>query len=358
MVHVAGAALVGLVLGGCVDAKDGRPDEGGRTSASPIRSASASPVDGSWRNWTGSLSREEAAGECGATAHQVVCGTASGGLVGRSRADGTVNWAVPGSSGGGGGAGKSIAFTLDSADERAFTGAGRVLRAANLRTGVQAWSQQLPAGRVFVGLAAGDGTVYGLDAASHGGDYYTGLALHAYRASDGAPAWNKVGLDVARDGGLVALGGRIYTTDGTEVTARDARTGAPTATTPAGIECPRLLSGGGYLVCTGSPLSASDTFPPLQRLDPATLRPLATAEDTGMKPEQGLISADGVLLLYEDSAEDPGAGDWNAYDLDRPRRLWSYSTSPEAAGVVGRRFVTSRQASSAGSRSMSMSRSR
>jgi hypothetical protein len=145
---------------------------------------------------------------------------------------------------------------------------------------------------------------------------------------------------VDRDGGLVALGGRVHTTDGTEVTARDARTGAPTASTPEGTECPRLLSGGGHLVCTGSPLSASDTFPPLQRLDPITLRPLATAEDTGMKPEHGLISADGVLLLYEDSAEDPGAGAWNAYDLERPRRLWSYSTSPEEAGVVGGRFVT------------------
>ncbi|WP_230528801.1 PQQ-binding-like beta-propeller repeat protein [Streptomyces coeruleorubidus] len=332
-VPVSGAALVGLVLAGCAPAGDARPDKGGRTTASPVRSASASPVDGPWRAWVSSLSAEKGPGACGATPHQVVCTTASGGFVGRSRADGTVNWAVPGSGGG-----KSGPLVLDSADERAFTSSERVLRAANLRRGVRAWSRQLPAGRVAVGLVAADRTVYALDAPSDGGDD-TDLALGAYRASDGSPVWREE-LHADPDGGLAAFGSRIYTTDGTKVTARDARTGAPTATTPPGTECPRLLSGGRYLVCTGSPASASDTFPPLRRLAPATLRPLATAEDTGMKPESGLVSPKGVLVLYEDSAEDPGAGAWNAYDLERPRRLWSYPTSSQGAGLAHGRFVT------------------
>lgn len=334
VVPVVGAALVGLVLGGCADAGNTQPDKGGRTTASPVRSASASPVDGPWRAWESKLSAEEAAGVCDATPHQVVCSTASGGLVGRSRADGTVNWAVPGGDGG-----KSSTLVLDSADERAVTGADRVLRAANLRTGVQAWTRQLPAGRVSVGLAAAEGLVFALDAPRHGGDD-TDLALSAYRAPDGAPVWRKDSLHIDRYGGLAVFGGRIYTTDGTKVTARDARTGAATATTPAGTDCPTLLSGGSYLVCTGSAASASDIFPPLQRLDPATLRPLATAEDTGMRPARGLISPDGVLLLYEDSAEDPGNGSWNAYDLDHPRRLWSHPSTPQDVGLTGGRFVT------------------
>ncbi|MFJ4980261.1 PQQ-binding-like beta-propeller repeat protein [Streptomyces coeruleorubidus] len=284
-----------------------------------------------------SFSAEKAPGRCGAIPHQVVCRTASGSLVGRSRADGTVNWAVPGNSSSSGG-GKSGPLVLDSADERAFTSAERVLRAANLRTGVQVWSRQLPAGREAVGLMAAAGTVYALDAPSDGGDD-TDLALGAYRASDGSPVWREQ-LHADPGGGFAAFGGRIYTTDGTKVTARDARTGTPTATTPPGTECPRLLSGGGYLVCTGSPVSASDTFPPLQRLAPATLRPLPTAEDSGLKPGSGLVSSKGVLILYEDSADDPGAGAWNAYDLERPRRLWSYPSSSQEAGLVHGRFVT------------------
>jgi hypothetical protein len=334
---VAGAALVGLVLGGCADAGDARPDKGGPTTTSPIRSASASPVEGPWRAWTRPLSRAEGVGQCAATAHQVVCSTASGGLEGRSRVDGTVNWAVPG--GKNDKSDKSVLLALDSADERAFSGVDRILRAANLRTGVQAWSRQLPDERVLVGLVSADSTVYALDAATHG-DYDAPLALSAYRASDGSPVWRRDALHIDRYNGLAAFGGRIYTTDGTRVTARDARTGAATATTPAGTDCPTLLSGGSYLVCTGSASSASDIFPPLQRLDPATLRPLATAEDTGMRPARGLISPDGVLLLYEDSAEDPGNGSWNAYDLDHPRRLWSHPSTPQDVGLAGGRFVT------------------
>jgi hypothetical protein len=71
-----------------------------------------------------------------------------------------------------------------------------------------------------------------------------------------------------------------------------------------------------------------------------TLRPLNTIPDLGMKPERGLISGDGVLMLYEDSAEDPGAGTWTAYDLTTRKTLWTYHTTTQEAALDGARFVT------------------
>jgi hypothetical protein len=59
-----------------------------------------------------------------------------------------------------------------------------------------------------------------------------------------------------------------------------------------------------------------------------------------MLPARGLISADGVLVLFETSAEDPGAGDWNAYDLVRGRKLWSYRTSTREGALAGGRLLT------------------
>jgi hypothetical protein len=266
-----------------------------------------------------------------------VCSTAPDGLVGISRATGASTWTVPATGGGT----KNAGLVVDSADERAVTSSGHSLRAANLRTGKAAWTHRLPSVRSYLGMAASDGTVYALDALSDTVQTtgYTDVALGAFRASDGAMLWHRpVGAEPSE--GLAAFGGRVYATDGTKVTARDARTGKTVATSPAGTECPHLISGSGYLVCTGSPISASDTFPPLRRLDPVTLKPLRTAEDTGMKPERGVISSDGVLVLFEDSAEDPGAGTWNAYDLNHPRRLWGYDTTTEEAGLAGGRFVT------------------
>ncbi|MFI6931924.1 PQQ-binding-like beta-propeller repeat protein [Streptomyces sp. NPDC050287] len=293
-------------------------------------------VSGPWRAWTKSLSAWEASGTCGATAHQVVCGTAPDGLVGRSRATGAVTWAVPATGAGG----KNGGLVVDATDERAVTIGGRVLRAANLRTGKAAWTHRLPSRRSYLSIAASSGIVYALDAGdSVPSEGFTDLTLGAFRASDGVSLWQK-SADADPTEGIAVIGNRVYTTDGKKATARDARTGTTVATSPSALECPHLISGGRYLVCTGSPLSAEDSFPPLRRLDPATLQPLATAEDTGMKPEGGLISSDGVLVLYEDSAEDPGAGAWNAYDLDRHRRLWSYDTTTEEAGLAGGRFVT------------------
>lgn len=319
-----GTALLGLLLAGCAGSGSTPSDDSGRTTVS----APASPVSvsGPWRAWTASLSAQE--GTCGATAHQVVCATGSGGLVGRSRATGEVTWAVSAT-----GDGESARLVVDAADERAVTGAGHVLRAANLRTGRAAWTHRLPAGQAYGGIRTADGIVYALSGT-------TGTtALGAFRASDGKPLWHRT-VDADPSADFAALDGRVHLTDGTRVTARDARTGDTLATSPRGTECPHLVSGGAYLVCTGSASSAEDSFPPLRRLDPVSLKPLPTPEDSGMKPERGLISPDGVLLLFEDSAEDPGAGDWNAYDLVHHRRLWSYATTTTEAGLAGGRFVT------------------
>ncbi|MEV0738605.1 PQQ-binding-like beta-propeller repeat protein [Streptomyces sp. NPDC050549] len=304
----AGVPLVGLILAGCA----------------------GSPADSGWRAWTASYSAQE--GRCEATSHQLVCRTGSGGFVGRSQATGKVKWTVPPAEGG-----KDADLVVDSAAERAVTSSGATLSAANLRTGKAAWTRQLTYGSTFpVVIRVADGTVYVLEAPTEGAKIIT---LAAFRASDGKPLWHR---SIAADpyGDMAVFGGRVYTSDGTEVTARDARTGDTVAASPRGVECDYLIAGGHYLVCTGSPYSAEDTFPPLQRLDPGTLRPLKTAEDTGDKPERGVISSDGVLVLYEDSAEDPGGGSWNAYDLVHPKRLWSYYDTTEEGELAGDRFLT------------------
>ncbi|MFE7168763.1 PQQ-binding-like beta-propeller repeat protein [Streptomyces sp. NPDC057616] len=287
-------------------------------------------MSGPWRSWATGLSAGEAAGACGATAHQVVCATNTGGLVGRSRADGRVSWSVAAHD-----HGKSAGLVVDAAGERAVTGVAGVLRAANLRTGATAWTHRLPSGDTSI-LGAADGVVYALgvtDATSS-----TAL-LDAVRASDGTSLWRRT-VSWERGEPLAAFRGRVYTADGTQVTARDARTGATVAKSPAGVPCQHLVSGGHYLVCTGSPFSAGDTFPPMRRLDPATLRPLPTPRNTIDKPVRGLISDDGVLVLYEAGAEDTSAGNWNAYDLVAGRKLWSTYTTETDAAMAGGRFVT------------------
>ncbi|MFF4363212.1 PQQ-binding-like beta-propeller repeat protein [Streptomyces sp. NPDC001604] len=315
-----GAAL--LVLVGCA----GNAASGG--AKSPATSLS---VSGPWRAWAATLSSQEAHGSCGATAHQVVCATDVGGFVGRSRADGRITWTVPA-----GGHGKNIGLALDAADERAVTAVAGVLRAANLRTGTQAWTHQLPTGRTYLALGAAEGVVYALEAS----DPFTHApVLDAIRASDGTPLWHRTVAWMTGEH-LTAFRGRVYTADGTRVTARDARTGVTVATSPTGVECPHLVTGGHYLVCTGSPYSAGDTFAPMRRLDPATLRPLPTPRNTADKPVRGVISDNGILVLYEAGAEDTGAGNWFAYDLEKDRRLWSTYATEADATVADGRFVT------------------
>jgi hypothetical protein len=230
--------------------------------------------------------------------------------------------------------GKSAGLVVDAADERAVTGLAGRLRAANLRTGEQAWTRRLPTGRAYLALGAADGTVYAL----HAPDPLTGTAavLDAVRASDGRPLWHRtVGWSTGEP--LAAFRGRVYTADGTRVTALDARTGAVVATSPTDVDCPHLVTGGHYLVCTGSPFSAEDTFPPMRRLDPATLRPLPTPRNTIAKPVHGVISDDGILVLYEAGAEDTSAGDWFAYDLENDRKLWNtYATEADVTVTAGR----------------------
>jgi hypothetical protein len=331
---VVGAAL--MALAGCAgNTASGGPNSPAVSPPSPASGptveTTSTSVSGPWRAWTVSLSRQEARGSCGATAHQVVCGTDSGGFVGRSRADGRITWTVPAD-----GHGKSAGLVVDAADERAVTGVAGVLRAANLRTGARAWTHRSPTASAYAALGAADGVVYALEAPD---PTSSTAVLDAVRASDGKPLWHRT---VAWSTGepLAAFRGRVYTADGTRVTARDARTGATVATSPEGVECPHLVTGGDYLVCTGSPLSAGDTFPPMRRLDPATLRPLPTPRNTIDKPVRGVISDDGVLVLYEAGAEDTSAGNWNAYDLENDRKLWStYGTEADAAAAGGR-FVT------------------
>jgi hypothetical protein len=339
---VVGAALLGVMVVGCSGSGDARSTETGRTptTASPRSSASTSAAaqtsDGgqdSWRAWTEDLSGSEGVRVCGATAHQVVCSTGADGFVGRSRTDGAVSWTVPTTT-----TGKNLGLVVDKADERAVTSGGRTLRAANLRTGKAAWSHRLPADRVYTQFVAADGIVYALDAWSSF-DREANVALGAYRASDGTTLWHKT-VDADRYESPAAFGGSVYTTDSSKVTARAARTGATLASTPSGTKCPHLIAGGHYLVCSGSAYTAEDTFPPLRRLDPGDLRPLATAKASDQKPERGLISADGVLMLFEVSPEDSSGGDWNAYDLNHPKKLWSYSATTDAAGLVGGRFLT------------------
>ncbi|WP_427924280.1 PQQ-binding-like beta-propeller repeat protein [Streptomyces sp. cg40] len=330
---LAGVPLVGLILAGCSGSGSTPSGESIRTTVSASAPSSVSPTpvtDSGWHAWTASYPAED--GRCEATAHQVVCRTGSGGFVGRSRSTGQVTWSVPPT-----GRGKDAELVVDSATERAVTSSGATLSAANLRTGKAAWTRRLTDGStVPVVIRVADGTVYVLETTTAG----TGIStLAAFRASDGKPLWHRSAA-VDPHGDMAVFGGRVYTTDGTTVTARDTRTGAKVATSAQGVECPNLISGGKFLVCTGSPYFAGDTFPPLQRLDPDTLRPLKTAEDTGDKPERGVISSDGVLVLYEAPAEDSSAGTWNAYDLVHPKRLWSYYDTTEEGELAGDRFLT------------------
>jgi outer membrane protein assembly factor BamB len=193
----------------------------------------------------------------------VVCSTAPDGLVGRSNSTGTVTWRVPSSGSGK----KNGGLALATVDHRAVTSGGRVLRAANLVTGKDAWSHRLPSGHAYSGVGQANRIVFALEATTGllAQDGRTSIVLAAYRTSDGAPLWHRsVNADPAEP--PYSFGGRVYTTtEGGRVTARDARTGNVVGASPSRTQCPHLVSGHGYLVCTGSPRSASDTFPPVKR---------------------------------------------------------------------------------------------
>jgi hypothetical protein len=323
------ALALGLLLVGCSNAADR-----GGTSGS---AASRTPAQGPWASWTRTLTARDKAGTCAATVHQVVCSTAADGLVGRSGSTGAVIWRVPSAGTGK----KNDGLVLAAAEERAVTSGGGVLRAANLRTGKGAWSHRLAPGRGYFGVGEADGVVYAIDAPTDAvaAEDAGAVKLTAYSASDGVALWHK-GVEADRSEMPYGFGGRVYTTDGTRVTARDARTGEVVATSPPSTQCPHLVSAHGYLLCTGSPGFAGDTFPPVKRLDPATLQPLNTVPDLGFKPQRGLISADGVLVLYEVDAEDGSAGYWIAYDLKARRKLWQYYSTTAEAALDGGRFVS------------------
>ncbi|MGQ4510747.1 outer membrane protein assembly factor BamB family protein [Streptomyces sp. DW26H14] len=262
-----------------------------------------------------------------------MCGVGADGLTGRSRATGAVTWQIPSLA-----TGRNVGLVLAVPDGRAVAAGADTLHAADLRTGSSAWSHRLTPGRAYAALAEGGGAVYALDTTTGPpGDTRT-VTLDAYRTTDGTALWHRsVHADATAPPRVI--GGRVYTTDGSTVTARGARTGRVVATGPAGTDCPQLLSGAGYLVCTGSRFSASDTFPPVVRLDPATLRPVRTLRDSGMKPVAGVFS-DGVLVLYEEGAEDSSAGDWSAFDLGSGAELWSYHTTTGQGALDGGSFTT------------------
>ncbi|MER7922559.1 hypothetical protein ABTY96_05385 [Streptomyces sp. NPDC096057] len=140
---------------GCAGSGDARAAATGHTTASSRHTASGSGVTAVRdlrHGWTKDPSGSEGVRVCGATAHQVVCATGADGVVGRSRADGAVTWTVPAT-----GAAKNLGLVVDKADERAVTGGGRTLRAANLRTGRATWPLRLPADRGYTGFVTSAG---------------------------------------------------------------------------------------------------------------------------------------------------------------------------------------------------------
>ena len=260
----------------------------------------------------------------------MVCSVAPAGLVARSAGTGEVVWRLAASAR----AGRNAGLAVDGS--RAVSAGDRTLRAADLDTGTTAWTTTLRRGSRFGAPAVADGVVY---AASYGTNPTTAPSpeLLAYRASDGAALWRESSTDLHP----VAAGGRVYSVEsGGRVLARDGRTGRIVATSDPSSACEALISGAGRLVCTGSPLSASDTFPPVTLVDPATLAVVRTLPQPGDKPYGGVISDDGVLVLREVNAEDPSVGRWIGVDLRTGSALWtSDGTTDNDVALVGGRAV-------------------
>ncbi|WP_446038959.1 outer membrane protein assembly factor BamB family protein [Streptomyces sp. SID1121] len=245
---------------------------------------------------------------------------APAGFVARSASTGEVVWSV----GADAAKGRNAGAAVDG--NRAVAAGGRTLRAVDPVAGRVAWTKALPAGRTFGPPATAAGVVY---AATYGAIAAEPQTLFAYRASDGTPLWHRDTTGIAP----FALGGRILTVEsGARAVARDGRTGEVVATSDPSHPCPSLIGAPGRLVCTESGSAAGDIFPPVVRVDPATLRFVRTLWQPGDKPHGGVISPDGVLVLRTVNAEDPSSGGWTGLDLTTGRTLWR-TTGPEDGGT-------------------------
>ncbi|QIQ06378.1 PQQ-binding-like beta-propeller repeat protein [Streptomyces liangshanensis] len=274
-------------------------------------SAKAGPgAPAGWRTWAVRATGPEPAGRCLPTERLLVCPAAPAGVVARSASTGEVVWSV----GAGKGRGRNTGAAVDG--DRAVSAGGRTLRAADLADGRAAWTRTLPAGRAFGPPAVSDGRVY---AVAHGPAYTDPQTLLAYRASDGKLLWQRDTTTITP----FARGGRVITFEvGGRAVARDGRTGEVVAASDPAHPCPSLISAPGRLVCTEERTAAGDTFPPLVRVDPATLRFTRTLWRPDDKPSGGVISPDGVLVLRTVNAEDPSTGRWIALDLTTGKTLW------------------------------------
>ncbi|MFJ2647445.1 PQQ-binding-like beta-propeller repeat protein [Streptomyces sp. NPDC087420] len=285
--------------------------------------ASGGPGPGAqagWRTWAVGSTGPAPSGRCLPTGRLLVCPVAPAGFVAHSASTGKVVWSVGADGAKGGNAGAAVG------GDRAVSAGGRTLRAVDLTAGRVAWTKTLPAGRTFGPPAAADGVVY---AATYGATAAEPQTLFAYRASDGVPLWQRDTTETAP----FALGGRVLTVEsGARAVARDGRTGEVVATSDPSHPCPSLIGGPGYLVCTESGSAAGDTFPPVVRVDPATLRFVSTLWRPGDKPYGGVISRDGVLVLRTVNAEDSSSGGWMAVDVRTGKTLWK-TTGPEDGGT-------------------------
>ncbi|MFJ1598732.1 PQQ-binding-like beta-propeller repeat protein [Streptomyces sp. NPDC088261] len=301
--RVAGVALLLLTVG-C-----------GGASGAPGAGAGAG-----WRDWVVGAGGAGPSGRCLASERLLVCPVAAAGFVGRSVSTGEVVWSV----GADGAEGRSAGAVVDG--ERAVAAGGRTLRAVDPADGRVAWTKALPAGRTFGPPAAAGGVVY---AAAYGATAAEPHTLFAYRASDGAPLWQRDTTGTTP----FARGGRVLTVEsGARAVARDGRTGEVVATSDPAHPCPSLIGAPGYLICAESGSAAGDTFPPVVRVDPATLGFAGTLWRPGDKPYGGVITPDGVLVLRTVNAEDSSSGGWIALDLRTGGTLWRTS-GPEDGGT-------------------------
>ncbi|WP_327238138.1 PQQ-like beta-propeller repeat protein [Streptomyces sp. NBC_01317] len=285
--------------------------------------ASGAPEPGAragWRTWAAGFTGPAPSGTCLPTERLLLCPVAPAGFVAHSASTGEAVWSV----GADRAKGRNAGAAADG--DRAVSAGGRTLRAVDLTAGRVAWTKVLPAGRTFGPPATADGVVY---AATYGATAAEPQTLFAYRASDGTPLWQRDTTETAP----FARGGRVLTVEsGARAVARDGRTGEVVATSDPAHPCPSLIAAPGYLVCTESGSAAGDTFPPVVRVDPATLRFVRTLWRPGDKPYGGVISPDGVLVLRTVNAEDASSGGWTALDLRTGKTLWT-TTGPEDGGT-------------------------
>lgn len=319
--RLAIAAL--LVCAGCAGAS-GSPDA---DAAPSTDTGSRSGAVAGWQPWTVALSTAEASRTCLPTDRLVVCPVAPAGLVARSASTGAVAWSV----GADRPTGRNAGVAADG--NRALSAGGRTLRAFDLTTGRPAWTKEFPAGRTVGRPAAADGVVY---VAAYGATAAEPQTLFAYRASDGAPLWQRDSTGIVP----VAVGSRVYTVEsGARAVARDGRTGEVVATSDGSHPCPSLISAPGYLVCASSPAAAGDIFPPVVRIDPDTLAFDRTLLQPVDKPYGGVITPDGVLVLRTVNAEDPAGGDWTAIDMESGSTLWETTGMGDDIVLAGSRVV-------------------